>query len=213
MQFQTHKKRLSVFVNSIAGHLRQTNFPEYDAHIADVRYDDDRRLDRVQMLELPNCSWIASGRNIITGTSRAGKTWISSTFGVAACNAFYTVRYTRLPALLDELTVFKDEERLKQHKKYIKCDLPIIDDWLLEQVKPNEAREIVEVIETRDRTGSLVQRLRFPPSAWHANLGNGAIVDAVIDRMVYKSRTTHIEGGGTGSVRKRMMGLDQKASQ
>ena len=123
-------------------HLRQAGFPEQDANIADVRYDDDRKLDRAQMVELSNCSWIASRRNIIvTGASGAGKTWISNALGVAACNAFYTVRYTRLPELLDELTVFKDEEWLKQRKKYIKCDLLIIDDWLLEQVKPNEARE------------------------------------------------------------------------
>ena len=133
-------------------HLRQAGFPEQDANIADVRYDDDRKLDRAQMVELSNCSWIASRRNIIvTGASGAGKTWISNALGVAACNAFYTVRYTRLPELLDELTVFKDEEWLKQRKKYIKCDLLIIDDWLLEQVKPNEAREIMEVIEARDR--------------------------------------------------------------
>ena len=117
------------------------------------------------MVELSNCSWIASRRNIIvTGASGAGKTWISNALGVAACNAFYTVRYTRLPELLDELTVFKDEEWLKQRKKYIKCDLLIIDDWLLEQVKPNEAREIMEVIEARDRTGSLILCSQFPPS-------------------------------------------------
>ena len=51
------------------------HFPEHDANIADVRYDDDRGLDRAQMLELSNCSWIASRRNvIITGASGAGKT-------------------------------------------------------------------------------------------------------------------------------------------
>lgn len=159
------------------------------------------------MAELSNCSWIASRRNIIvTGASGAGKTWISNALGVAACNAFYTVRYTRLPELLDELTVFKDEEWLKQRKKYIKCDLLIIDDWLLEQVKPNEAREIMEVIEARGRTGSLILCSQFPPSAWHANLGNGAIADAVIDRVVYKSYTIHI--AGEESMRKRMRGME-----
>ena len=188
-------------------HLRQAGFPEQDANIADVRYDDDRKLDRAQMVELSNCSWIASRRNIIvTGASGAGKTWISNALGVAACNAFYTVRYTRLPELLDELTVFKDEEWLKQRKKYIKCDLLIIDDWLLEQVKPNEAREIMEVIEARDRTGSLILCSQFPPSAWHANLGNGAIADAVIDRVVCKSYTIHI--AGEESMRKRMRGME-----
>ena len=116
-------------------HLRQAGFPEQDANIADVRYDDDRTLDRAQMVELSNCSWIASRRNIIvTGASGAGKTWISNALGVAACNAFYTVRYTRLPELLDDAAPSsKDEDMARSmRKKYIKCDLLIIDDWLLE---------------------------------------------------------------------------------
>ena len=166
-----------------------------DVH--DVRYDDDRKLNRSLILELSNCTWIAGKRNvIITGASGAGKTWISNALGVAACNAFYTARYTHLPELLDELTVFKDGEWLKQRKKYIKRDLPIIDDWLLEKIMPNEAR---------DRTGSLILCSQFAPSAWHAKLDNGAIADAVIDRVVYKSYTIHIEGDE--SMRKRMGGI------
>ena len=176
-------------------YLRQAHFPETDANIADIRYDADRKIDREQMLEPSTCAWIANRRNVvITGASGAGKTWISNALGVAACNAFYTVRYARLPELLDELTVFKDEDWLKQRKKYIKCDLLIIDDWLLEKVKANEAREIMEVIEARDHTGSLILCSQFSPSAWHAKLGNGAIADAVIDRIVYKSYTIHLEG-------------------
>lgn len=186
--------------------LRQAGFPEPDANVADVRYDDDRKLDRSLILELSNCGWIRNHRNVlVTGASGAGKTWISNALGVAACNAFFTVRYTRLPELLDELTVFKDEDWLKQRKKYIKCDLLIIDDWLLEKVKSNEAREIMEVVEARDRTGSLILCSQFAPSAWHAKLGNGAIADAVIDRVVYKSHTIHIEG--EESMRKRMGGI------
>ena len=131
-------------------HLRQAGFPEQDANIADVRYDDDRKLDRAQMAELSNCSWIASRRNIIvTGASGAGKTWISNALGVAACNAFYTVRYTRLPELLDELTVFKDEEWLKQRKKYIKCDLLIIDDLGTELVNTFTTSQLFYVVNER----------------------------------------------------------------
>lgn len=99
-------------------YLRQAGFPEPDANVADVRYDDDRKLDRSQILELSNCDWIRNHRNVLfTGASGSGKTWISNALGVAACNAFFTVRYTRLPELLDELTVFKDEDWLKQRKR------------------------------------------------------------------------------------------------
>ncbi len=48
--------------------------------------------------------------------------------GVAACNNFYTVRYVRLPDMLDDLCTEKNEEWLKRKKRYIKCDLLIIDD-------------------------------------------------------------------------------------
>lgn len=200
----TFDERLSMIIdaewdsrrtNKRLRYLRQANFPDFDADVSDIRYDEDRKLDRAFMRELSNCTWLQNKRNIIiTGASGAGKTWISNALGVAACNAFYTVRYTRLPELLDELTVYKDEDWLKQRKKYIKCDLLIIDDWLLEKVKVNEAREIMEVIEARDRTGSLILCSQYAPSAWHAKLGDGAIADAVIDRVVYKSYNIHIEG-------------------
>lgn len=42
-----------------------------------------------------------------------GKSWLACALGVAACNAFHSVRYTRMPEMLDELTVSKDEEWLK----------------------------------------------------------------------------------------------------
>lgn len=63
----------------------------------------------------------------------------------------------------------------------------------------------MEVIEARDRAGSLIPCSQFAPSAWHAKLGNGAIADAVIDRVVYKSDVIHIEGAE--SMRKRMGGI------
>ena len=71
---------------------------------------------------------------VILGASGAGKSWLACALGVAACNAFYSVRYTRMPEMLDELTVSKDEEWLKSKKRYTKCDVLIVDDWLLEKI-------------------------------------------------------------------------------
>lgn len=186
--------------------LRAANFAEPEANVADIRYDDDRKLDRAQPLEFSNCTWIAEHRNILLlGASGAGKTWISNALGVAACNAFYSVRYVRLPEMLDELIVSKDEMWLKSKKRYEKCDLLIIDDWLLEKVQANEAREILEIVEKRNHRGSLILCSQFTPAGWHQKLGEGAVADAVIDRLVYNSYTIHIEGNE--SMRKRMSTL------
>jgi len=54
--------------------LRGADFAEPEANIADIRYNDDRKLDRAKMLELSNCTWVKDKRNIIlTGSSGSGK--------------------------------------------------------------------------------------------------------------------------------------------
>lgn len=190
-------------VNKRTRLLRQAGFSDPEANVADIRYDADRRLDRGKMAELSNCGWIRDHRNVvITGASGAGKSWIACALGVAACNAFFSTRYVRLPQMLDELTVDKDEDWAKLKKRYLKCDLLILDDWLLEKVEGRQARELLEIVEGRLRTGSLLICSQFSPAGWHAKLGEGAIADAVIDRIVYRSETIHIEGDE--SMRKRI---------
>ncbi len=190
-------------VNKRTRLLRQAGFPDADANVADIRYDADRKLDRAKIAELSNCEWVRNHRNVIlTGASGAGKSWIACALGVAACNAFYSVRYVRLPEMLDRLVIDKDEEWLKAKKRYLKCDLLILDDWLLEKVGGGQARELLEIIEGRLRTGSLLICSQFSAAGWHAKLGEGAIADAVIDRIVYRSDVIHIEGDE--SMRKRI---------
>lgn len=190
-------------VNKRTRLLRQAGFSDPEANVADIRYDADRRLDKTRMTELSSCEWVRNHRNVlITGASGAGKSWIACALGVAACNAFFSVRYVRLPEMLDELAVDKDDEWLKMKKRYLKCDLLILDDWLLEKVDGKRARELLEIVEGRLRTGSLLICSQFSPAGWHSKLGEGAIADAVIDGIVYRSEVIHIEGDK--SMRKRI---------
>lgn len=194
-------------VNKRTRLLKGAGFAEASANIADVRYDSDRNLDKSQMLELSNCVWVKEHRNIIlTGASGAGKTWLSCALGVAACSAFYTVKYTRMPELIDFLSIKKDDEWLKQKNKLIKCSLLIVDDWLLEPLNAKGARELLEIIEARHRNGSMIMCSQFKPSGWHERLGEGAIADAVVDRLVYNSYTIELQG--EESMRKRMSGIN-----
>jgi DNA replication protein DnaC len=193
-------------VNKRTRLLRAAKFAEPEANVMDVCYDVDRKLDKSTIMGLSNCEWIRNKRNVVlTGASGAGKTWIACALGVAACNAFYSVRYVRLPEMVDELVGERSELWLKAKKKYIKADVLIVDDWLLEQANAKETREILEIVESRQRTGSLLLCSQYGPNGWHAKLGDGAIADAVVDRIVYNSHMIHIEGNE--SMRKRMSAL------
>lgn len=104
--------------------------------------------------------------------------------------------------MLDDLCVAKDEAWAKTRKRYIACDLLIVDDWLLEPIGQHQTREVLEIVEARHRKGSLVLGSQFAPSGWGAKLGDSAMANAVVDRIVFNSRVPHIEG--EESMRKRM---------
>lgn len=104
--------------------------------------------------------------------------------------------------MLDELAVSKDEECLKSKKRYTKCDVLIVDDWLLEKIGGDRARELLEIVESRLRSGVLIICSRFSSAGWHAKLGEGAIADAAIDRIACRSDVICIEGDE--SMRKRI---------
>lgn len=183
--------------------LRSANFSVPGANVCDVSYDADRKLDKTKIMELANATWIDECLNlIITGSTGSGKSWLACALGVAACNAFKSVKYVRMPEMLDELTVSKDDIWIKAKKRYITCNCLIIDDWCLEPIDGREARELLEIIEARYRSGSTILCSQFAPAGWHAKLGEGAIADAVVDRLAHNAYRIHIEG--TESMRKRM---------
>ena len=76
-----------------------------------------------------------------------------------------------------------------------------LDDWLLVKLTEIEAREVLEIIEARHGSRSTMLCSQYAPGGWHAKLGEGAIADAVIDRLVHSSHTIHIDG--KESMRKR----------
>ena len=80
-------------------------------------------------------------------------------------------------------------------------DLLIIDDWLPGKPDEREAREVLEIVESRHSVRPTALCSQYAPGGWHSKLGEGAIADAVIDRLVYNSHIIHIEGDE--SMRKR----------
>ena len=81
---------------------------------------------------------------------------LACALGIATYNSFLSARYARLPEMPDELCVRKDEEWAKPKKRYVRCDVLILDDWLLELLSREQAKEVLELVEARYRTGSLV---------------------------------------------------------
>ena len=182
--------------NHLSRLIRKAELHFANAAIEDVEYHTDRKLDKTEILRLSNCNYIAEKHNIILlEASGAGKTWLSCAFGMAACRAYYSTKYIRLPDLLNELAVARGEGTfIRVMKAYKKISLLIMDEWMLLPLTDTQSRDVLEIVEARHQRGSTIFCSQFSPEGWHQKIGESTLADAILDRIVHGSYTIFIDG-------------------
>jgi DNA replication protein DnaC len=197
----------SEYLNRRNNHLKRliknAEFSISTATIEGIEYYADRELPKGLIIELSAGTYLANKRNvIILGPTGAGKTYLSCALGVAACRNDYSVKYIRLPELLNEIVLSRSTGQYHRViKKYQKVTLLIIDEWLLVPLNEIESRDLLEIIEKRSSTGSTIFCSQFGPAGWHQKIGQGTLADAILDRIIHNAYTITISG--TETMRKR----------
>ena len=190
-----HSRRKS---NKLQRLIKTATFLNPSASIEDIEYHEDRKLDKDLILKLASGAYILDSHNIILkGPTGSGKSYLASAFGISACRQFHTVKYIRLPELLDELTLAKlaaDGSYRKLIKKYTNVDLLILDEWLLTDLTTDEAAILLEITEARHKAASTIFCSQIDPSGWHLKLGNETIAEAILDRIIHDSYQILIDG-------------------
>ena len=158
--------------NRLARCIREAHFATPAAMIEDIEYHEDRRLDKSQILRFATCKYIEDGHHIILkGASGSGKTFLACALGNAACRKYKSVRYIRLPELLEELSLAQASGELKKLiKSYRKYDLLILDDLGTEYISQLTISVLYELINTR--------MLCHRPTIYTSNIVDSSIFEA-----------------------------------
>ena len=179
------------------------------ACIEDIDYRHPRGLQRPQMASLAAGDWLRARHNLaITGPTGTGKTWLACALGNQACRQGLSVRYLRLPRLLEQLAVARgDGSYSRLMNQLARTDLLILDDWGIQPLTAAQRNDLMEVIEDRHGLRSTLIASQLPVERWHDYLGEPTLADAILDRLLHNAHRLPLAGE---SMRKTTTGLTQR---
>ena len=172
-----------------------------NATVEGIEYYEDQKLSRKDFTLLSTCKYIEDEHHIIfKGASGNGKTYLACALGEAACRKHLSVRYIRMPELLDELCYAKANNEFKKVvKAYQKVDLLILDEWLIRCLTPEESYNLFEIIEARTKHGSTIFCTQFETEGWYKRVNpdpenDSPISEAIMDRIVHNAYQILVDG-------------------
>ena len=166
------------------------------ACVEDIIYQPIRSLDRQKMISFSSCDWIRRQQNLIlTGSTGTGKTFVACALGQQACRQGISVRYFRVPRLLEDLKIAQAKGEYNKFLNIVsKTELLILDDWGINQMKPTERTDILEILEARHASKATMIAAQLPVPSWHEYIGDATIADAVLDRILSNAHRLDIKG-------------------
>jgi DNA replication protein DnaC len=183
--------------NRLSRLIKKAGFADTTACVENISYDAERKLNASLIQTLASCTFIEDKRNLcILGPTGAGKSFLATAFGIAACRKSYTVKYAGLQDMLIELAAAKTDGTFnKALAVYNTVKLLILDDWLMFDITDDgEAAILYNLIEKRKYVGSIIICSQIDAKGWHGKIGNKIAADSICDRLVNSSYKIVVEG-------------------
>jgi len=164
-----------------------------------------RGLDKGMIRDLFTCRWIGEHRHLIlTGKTGTGKSWIACALGNQAAREGYSVLYTRLSRLLDDLAVARLGNGVGRLMRQVtRVGVLILDDWAMIDLTAAQRRDLMEIVDDRHDRGSIILASQLPVDRWHATIGDPTYADAILDRLVHNAHRIDLAGDSLRRTRPR----------
>lgn len=167
-----------------------------NACLEDIDYRHPRGLDKAMMVKLATGDWLREHLNcLITGPAGVGKSYLACALAHQACREGLSVRYLRLPRLLNELTIARGDGRYRKLLVSLaRTDLIVLDDFGLAVLGDEPRRDLLEILEDRYQRRSTIVTSQFAVEHWHELINDPTLADAILDRLVHQAYRLALKG-------------------
>ena len=149
-----------------------------------------RMLDRSVILNMVSCHFILDSRNIvIMGATGSGKSYLACAVGIEACKQLYSVRFTRMHSLLEDLKLATELKRKRLDRDLRRCNLLIIDDWMLSEIDEKETALLYNLLHDRELGVGTSTMLctQYDLRGCALKMANKTMGDAIYDRLEHNA--------------------------
>ena len=176
--------------------LQQARLKYAQAAIEDFDTRPGRGIERSRFTSLALSDWAGAGHTVIlTGATGCGKTWMACALAQYACRQGHSTRYLRVPRLTEEIRTLRAAgSYTKWLAQLAKTQVLVLDDWGLVGLDNLTREALMEILDDRVSTRATLVTSQLPVEHWHAWIGDPAMADAMLDRMLPKAHRIVLKG-------------------
>lgn len=161
----------------------------------DVDFNSSRTINKKQILEICQGSWLTNSNVIITGQTGVGKTFLASVICQELCLRSFSVKFRTTNQWLLELVLADEKRKLPQAITSLKkTNLLVFDDWLRDPVSSNDSRRLIDLFDARYKKSACLFTSQLPVHDWHKQFNDPTLADALLDRIVHNSIRIDLQG-------------------
>jgi DNA replication protein len=175
--------------------MYKAKFPQHKT-IEEFNFSYQTSINRQAIYSLGTCEFIRKKENIaFIGPPGTGKTHLAIAIGVKAVIQGYSVLFTTVNDMLEELYISRADNSFQQKfRKYTQADLLILDELGLKKLNQASVDDFYEVIAKRYERNSTIVTSNKTFEEWGRILFDPVLASAILDRFVHHCNFITITG-------------------